>query len=476
MSNDQGLSSAWAETAHDSEPPLLSTSGIAADNAPLVQRPRSLEETGLSEIFIADLISKHLFERGVLDLHEVVHCTALSGSLVEEVFAFLREGGRAEVRGATPGGVLRFALTERGRLAAQEALGRDGYIGPAPVPLTQYSAIVARQAMHSRGLDREEVRAAFEDITIRPEVLDQLGSAMHSGRAIFIHGDPGTGKTFIARKLARIMCGGVLIPHAVMVADKAVRLYDTGAHELLNDSPVKTSLFLDRGHDPRYVLCKRPVVVVGGELTMDMLEVQYDPATRIHHVPAQLRANNGMLVIDDLGRQRMAPEELFNRWIVPMEEGQDFLSLRSGQHFQVPFDVALVFSSNRHPLELADQAFLRRIGYKIRFEALTRDEYRVIWQQECARLGLAPAPALVDFMLDEMHGRRNVPLLPCHPRDLIGLSMDYLRYAGQAELTEETLRRAWQNYFVESPFIEPHGFEDSPAFNASGSTGKEQQS
>ncbi len=433
------------ESSHLDSPESVSTSGST-----LALRPRTLEDTGLSELYVADLISKHLFERGVLDLREITRCTALPGSQVERVFCFLRDEGRAEVRGTTQGGLLRFALTDRGRVAAQEALGRDGYIGPAPVPLEQYTQMVGRQAMKSQGLSREQVRAAFEDITIRPEVLDQLGPAMHSGRAVFIHGDSGTGKTYIARKLSRLMLGGVLIPHAVLVADKAVRLYDPEVHENLGSQPSETSLFLDRGHDPRYELCKRPVVVVGGELTMDMLEVQFDTATRIHHAPAQLQANNGMLVIDDLGRQRMRPEELFNRWIVPMEEGQDFLSLASGQHFQVPFSVALVFSSNRHPMELADQAFLRRIGYKIRFQPLTPGEYRAIWQQECDRQEVAPSLALVDFMLDQLHGRHGVPLLPCHPRDLIGLAMDDLRYRGLQELTEEALIRAWQNYFVES--------------------------
>ncbi len=451
MNNDRMIPDPLPEPSYATEQQLLDGLGQppAGDTA-LALRPRTLEDTGLSELYVADLISKHLFERGVLDLQEVTSCTALPGSQVERVFAFLREEGRAEVRGATGTGMLRFALTDRGRVAAQEALGRDGYIGPAPVPLGQYTAMVARQTMSARTLSHEEVRAAFENVTIRPEVLDQLGPAMHSARAIFIHGDSGTGKTYIARKLSRLMTGGVMIPHAVLVADKAVRLYDPEVHERLSSTPPEASLFLDRGHDPRYELCKRPAVVVGGELTMDMLEVQYDAATRIHHAPAQLQANNGILVIDDLGRQRMRPEELFNRWIVPMEEGRDFLSLSSGQHFQVPFDVALVFSSNHNPLELADQAFLRRIGYKIRFQPLVPEEYRAIWQQECARQGLTLDPALVDFTLDQLHGRRGVPLLPCHPRDLIGLAMDYLRYQGQAALTEEALIRAWENYFVES--------------------------
>lgn len=415
----------------------------------VAQRPRALRDTGLTELYAADLISKHLFERGVLDLQQVMNCTALTGGQVEEIFALLREQGRAEIRGTTSGGLLRFALTEKGRAAAQEALYRDGYIGPAPVPLEQYKAVLKSQALSTRGLSRESVHQAFEDVAIRPEVLDQLGPAMYSDRAIFIYGDAGTGKTFIARRLTRLMGGDVLIPHAVLVADKAVRLFDGGVHEPVADAQ-ENSLFLDRGHDPRYVLCKRPQVVVGGELTMDQLEVQFDPATRIHHAPAQMRANNGMLVIDDLGRQRMRPEELFNRWIVPMEDRIDYLSLRSGQHFEIPFDVALVFSSNKHPLELADQAFLRRIGYKIKFEPLNRGEYRNLWEQECERQSIAADPGLAEFMLDELHAREKVPLLPCHPRDLIGLATDYLRYRGGEELTEQALRWAWQNYFVQS--------------------------
>jgi len=432
--------------------------------ATLAPRPRDLAEAGLSELYVADLISKHLFERGVLDLQELARCVALSGGLLEPVLAFLREAARVEVRGATLDGLLRFALTERGRLAAQEALARDGYTGPAPVPLAQYAALVERQAaMGTRSVDRDSVHAAFADIQIRPELLDQLGPALHSGRATFIHGDAGTGKTYIARRLARLLAGEVLIPHAVLVAGKAVRLFDGGVHEPLEEPLEETasvdtvtaaasylnSLHLGQGHDPRYVCCRRPVVVVGGELTMDMLEVQYDTTTRIHHAPAQLRANNGMLVIDDLGRQRMRPDELFNRWIVPMEERRDFLSLRSGQHFQVPFDVALVFSSNRHPQELADPAFLRRIGYKIRFEPLVRDEYHAIWQQECRRRGLEAEPAMADFVIDALHGSHGVPLLPCHPRDLLGLAMDYLGYRGETALDEAALRWAWRTYFVE---------------------------
>ncbi|GGX82973.1 ATPase AAA [Litchfieldella qijiaojingensis] len=418
-----------------------------------VSRPSTVAETGLDLLYLADLLSKQLYEHGVLDLHQLSRGSALAGSVVEEVCNFLRDEGRAEVRGAGERGALRFGLTDRGRAGALEALGRDGYAGVAPVTLDDYTRQAQAQAMSAVGADRERVHEAFADTVITVGLLDQLGPALHSGRAMFLYGDPGTGKSFISRRLSRLLPGEVLVPYAILVAGKALRCFDPAVHEAIegeDDSPL-ARLYLENGHDPRYVRCRRPCVVTGGELTLGMLEVQYDAATHIHHAPLQLRANNGMLVIDDLGRQRMEPMELFNRWIVPMEERHDYLTLSNGQHFRVPFDVALVFSTNLEPLSLADPAFLRRIGYKIRFEPLSRYDYLTIWQQECDKHGLAFDEVLANLMIDEWHAVFDVPLLPCHPRDLIGLAMDYLRYQGQMEggLSRDALEWAWQNYFGE---------------------------
>jgi hypothetical protein len=426
---------------------LRAVSGPAA-NAPV--RPRSIADTGLTEPYLADLVCKHLFEGGVLDLRELTHRTALSGALLQELFTFLRADGRAEVRGTHPDtGMLCFGLTDRGRAGALEALGRDGYVGPAPVPLAQYARTVADQSLSAHTVDFDSIRTGFADTVIRPQLLDQIGPALHSGRAMFIYGAPGTGKSFIARRLARLLPGEALVPYAIMVSGKAIQCFDPGVHEPLVSTQQGSSLQLDQGDDPRYVRCRRPVVITGGELTLDMLEVQYDEATRVHRAPVQLRANNGLLVIDDLGRQRLEPLQLLNRWIVPLEERCDYLTLRNGQHFQVPFDVVLVFSTNRNPLELADQAFLRRIGYKIRFEHLEEPDYITIWRQECQHRGIEYDPALARFALDELHARHGVPLLPCHPRDLIDLAMDYSRYMmNRQTLSPDALRRAWETYFV----------------------------
>jgi len=201
--------------------------------------------------------------------------------------------------------------------------------------------------------------------------------------------------------------------------------------------------------DPRFVTCRRPVVIAGGELTLDMLELQFEPNRREYRAPLQMRANNGMFLIDDLGRQRVQPYELLNRWIVPMEEQKDYLHLNAGEHFSVPFDTVLIFSTNMNPAELADEAFLRRIGHKVRFEHLDPGDYRAIWRQTCEDQGLAYDAGLVDFVIEELHRKKQVPLLPCHPRDLIGLAQDYRRYADeQHTLSVEGMRWAWDNYFV----------------------------
>lgn len=437
-----------SEGVSDPELPALPD---ATNAAALPPRPASIEETGLSPLYLMDLLSKQLLEQGVLDLHQLSRGAALAGSVVEALCHTLRREGRVEVRGQGESGALRFGLTELGRAAAMEALARDGYAGPAPVPLEAYTARVRAQALSDVGISRNEVRAAFADTVIEPALLDQLGPGLHSGRAMFIHGEPGTGKSYIARRLVRLLPGEVLVPHAILAGGKAVRCFDPAVHSPLAPLGVQESagaaLLLAEGHDPRFVRCRRPCVVTGGELTMERLEVQYDHATHIHQAPVQLLANNGMLVIDDLGRQRMAPMELFNRWIVPLEERRDFLALANGYHFSVPFDVALVFSTNLDPLSLADAAFLRRIGYKIRFAALSRDAYREIWARQCRESGIDFDPALVDFVIYELHARLGVPLLACHPRDLLGLAGDHLRYWGDESLDCEVLAWAWQTYF-----------------------------
>jgi hypothetical protein len=415
----------------------------------LAPRPKTLADTGLRLNQICELLEKHLYEAGILTLPALISRCALAGPILEEALAFLRRDGRMEVRGPSlDEASLRYALTERGRASAQQALTRSGYMGQAPVPLDAYTQVVREQSVHDRLVTRELMRAAFRDVVLDNEMLDRLGPALNSGKAIFVYGEAGTGKTYITQRLSRLVGDTALVPYAIAVGDTIIQLFDPAVHIPVAEE--SSGALLDRGHDPRYVLCRRPLVITGGELTSEMLEVQFDPSSRQYRAPLQLKATNGMLIIDDLGRQRVPPKVVLNRWIVPMEEGRDYLSLPTGQHFAVLFDLILVFSTNLKPMELADDAFLRRIGYKIQFEPLTPARYHEIWKQVCDEHGVAYDPGLCQRVIERLHEPAGVPLLPCHPRDLIDMALDHATYLGYTEeLHPDALEWAWKNYFVE---------------------------
>ncbi len=444
---DKGLIAMTTVSLHSR--PAPDGTALMSELARLAPRPRNVAETGLNRNVLEELLVKHLYDAGVLDLQTMVTRTALAGPVLEEILALLRANQYVEVRGKSDFGVgLRYALTDRGRAFALEALNRNGYLGPAPVSITQYSGLVKAQSVHAHEITREQMHDAFADIVLRDSLIDELGPAVHSGRPIFIYGPPGTGKTYIGQRLARLLGKPVLIPHAIAIDESTVQIFDPIVHEPV-DAAAAPSLMLQQGFDPRLVLCQRPAIVTGGELQLDMLEVRYSKETRIHHAPLQLKATNGIYLIDDLGRQRVEPVDLFNRWIVPLENRQDFLSLGSGKRFPVPFDVVLIFSTNLNPVDLADGAFLRRIGHKIHFGPVSRAEYAAIWEQVCEERGIAFEPTLLEFALTELHGRHEVALLPCQPRDLIGMALDQARYeGGSAHITSRMLATAWKNYFV----------------------------
>ena len=418
----------------------------------LAPRPTRLEDTGLGETFVADLVAKHLLQGGVLTMGELTNRLALSGSIVESVLNFMRREARIEVRGPASGdsaSSLRYALTDRGRVTAQDAMLRGGYVGPAPVTLDAYREIVRAQTIHDRSVTQQAMTAAFADVVVRDEILGQLGPSLNSGRAIFIYGPAGTGKTYLTQRMARLFPQMTLIPHALVINEAVIEIFDPALHKPQDLSIPNPNIMLEQGFDPRFMACHRPVIISGGELTGDMLEVHYDADSRVYQAPLQLKANNGIFIIDDMGRQRVAPQAVFNRWIVPLEEKKDYLSLGAGQHFSVPFDVVLVFSTNMHPTDLADEAFLRRIGYKIEFQYLRPDEYRRIWEQVCADNGITSDPGVLAHVIEDLHHRHGTPMAPCHPRDLLGLAMDHAAYLGQPRhVTREHMDWAWKNYFV----------------------------
>ena len=419
--------------------------------ARLAPRPTTVAQTGLSLTFLADLLSKHLVTAGVLPTSQLIERMGLAGPVLNHILTFMRTEGRVEVRSRQEQDAeLRYGLTDKGRHEANDAMARSGYIGPAPVPLADYVSLVGKQSVHGHRVTREAVEDAFAGIVISQNLLDRLGPAMNSKRAVIFYGHAGTGKTFTARKLASLLSGLVLVPHAIAVNETVVEIFDPLCHEQLAFSNPPDRALLNQGYDGRYVACERPIVLVGGELAAEMLELQHDDSTRTYTAPIQLKANNGLLLIDDLGRQRIEPAVLFNRWIVPMDLRQDSLMTSRGHHFKVPFDVVLVFSTNLRPEDIADQAFLRRLGYKIEFLPVEPPQYKQIWQRVCAEFSMAYDGGLVDYVIEQLHRRHHVPLLPCHPRDLLGMAADRSTYLGRARVDKDTLRWAWENYFLHS--------------------------
>ncbi len=418
--------------------------------APRIRRPHTLEETGLDHFFVAELLLKHLHLVSNQTLSQLAQHMALPGAVLEPVIALLRKEAKVESRSADLDGQgVRFALTDRGRAAALDALSRDGYAGPAPILLADYEALVRRQSVSGCVVTAQDIHELFRGTVIDEGLLEKLGPAVHSGRAMFIYGPPGSGKSYITRQLVKLLDGPVFVPYAILVGDSVIAMFDPEFHHPVNcaeQDPVR----LSEGSDPRYVLCRRPDVTTGGELTLDMLDLKFDAERKQYQAPLQLKANNGMLLVDDLGRQRMTPVELLNRWIVPMEEKRDFLDLRAGHHFAVPFDMLLIFSTNLNPLELADEAFLRRIGHKIRFDLLKPDQYLRLWHQVCRAMGVDDRSEVTRYMMTELYPMQGNALLPCHPRDLLGLVSDFCRYRGlRPELSIEAIRWAWNNYFVQ---------------------------
>ena len=419
-----------------------------------LRAPRTVEETGLPFLFLVELLVKVLFQRGQLHLPELASYVKLSLVVIDPVISFMRQEKMCEVtrRGASGTDAdIHYQLTDSGRQRALECLARNAYAGPCPVPLAAYNAQVAAQSVASMHVTRADVQANFDGIAVNARVLDQLGSAMNSGRAIFIHGAAGSGKTYLAERLSGLLQGSIAVPYAIMVDGEVVPFYDPVLHVPAGQAQqVNAGIEKTVQLDARWVRgVRRPAVLTGGELTLDMLDLRFDSVTRLYRAPPHLKANNGIFIIDDLGRQRCSPLELMNRWIVPMDRAIDFLSLHNGYTFQVPFDVVVVFSSNFLPERLSDAAFLRRLGYKIEVPALNESEYEQVFAQTCAQYGVKFDAQAFRYLLHQLHYRCNVALLACYPRDLIRQVRDLARYEGTAMVLSETVMEwAWNNYFA----------------------------
>jgi hypothetical protein len=426
---------------------------MAASSKPLPPRffppqPRSLQETGLTSSMIEELILKALFFAGEMRGGDIASRIKLPAVIVDEVMEGLRKQKYIDLKGAGGLGVgkstMVFQLTTYASGLISQILERNRYNGPAPVRMEDWHEAVAAQSARGSRITRAKMEGNFGDLIVKDYIFDGLGPAMNSGRAVFFFGAPGNGKTAICQSLIRCYEGDIYVPYAVLVDDFIIRIFDETLHEPRgNEDGVPGQI-----HDTRWVRCKRPLVVVGGELTLQTLDLIWTPEVRYYEAPFQLKAMNGMLLIDDFGRQKVSPKDLLNRWIVPLENDIDYLTMHTGKKLKVPFDCFVAFSTNLDPAALVDDAFLRRVRYKLEVQAPDEDQFHAIWETVCAKRGVPYDGNLVQYLIDT-HYRQKRPFAACQPRDLLEQVIDIAHYRGeQPRLTRSLLDLAVRNYFV----------------------------
>jgi len=410
--------------------------------------PRTVRDTGLELQLLAELASKSLYLIGKAHLPVLTTRLRLSINVLREVMDFLVAEQLAEVawRGESDIDV-KYQLTGRGRERAADWLERRPYAGPAPVPLDVYRNVVMRQAGALPDVNAEEVSEVFADDYLDTRVHELAGAAMYSARSLLLYGAPGSGKSTLARKLGRLMQGTVAVPCAVAAGQEIVQVFDATIHQPPPIAPGRTPP--QRSTDLRWVLCQRPVVHLGAELSADMLELRYDAHSGCYQAPAHFKANNGLFIIDDLGRQRLPAATLLNRFIQPLDLGMDQLALQGGYKFTVPFRAMLVCATNLEPAALLDAASLRRIGYKVRVPPLNEANYRALCRQQCRALGVELDEPALNYLVNELHAGSAQPLLASLPREIIGRVADFAGFAGQPpRLSAAAMDQAWSSIFA----------------------------
>ena len=416
--------------------------------------PGTLEEAGLTHDFVTQLLLKVMHFGSDYTGLELSQRLGLEFSAIEPVLEFLKRTHQCEVFGGSMigGPSFRYRITDEGRRRALLFLEHSHYTGVAPVPLRQYREYMeAYRLVAPRAVNPTRVRDAFSHLVISQKVLDQIGPAVAAGHSMFVYGPPGNGKTVIAQAIRNLLDGEIAIPHAIEVEGQVIRFYDPVNHDRIENEPEEQQgLLIGRRRDARWVRCRRPMVMVGGELTLQSLDLAYSPSAGFYTAPVQALANGGVLVIDDFGRQQCSPRDLLNRWIVPLESRVDFMTLQTGQKFDLPFMVLVVFATNIKPAELVDEAFLRRIHYKVFCESPTRADFAHIFANYCRHRKLEYDPALVEQLLTNYFRPRGIQMRGCHPRDLIEQALAHAEYVGeQPRLTPELLEAACAGYFVD---------------------------
>jgi predicted ATPase with chaperone activity len=416
--------------------------------------PRSIAETGLDSGFLVDLMVKTIYRAGLERPSEFSREMKLPVGIINKLIEAAQSMKLMETLGqlgASMTAEMRYALTGKGREWALEALAQSEWYGPAPVTLKSYADQVTNQSIRRETLTRPMLGKVFSQLTLSQELMEKMGPAANCAASVLLYGPPGNGKTSIAEAICAAFKGQIYFPHAVVVDKQIITVFDPTVHiRAVDDEGVSTALRRESGHDQRYVACRRPAVVTGGELTLDSLDLALNTVSRIYEAPLQLKAAGGVLVIDDFGRQRQSPQELINRLIIPLENGLDYLSLQTGRKFEVPFDALVVFSTNIAPKQLVDDAALRRLRYKILVDKPDRDTFIEIFYRTAKRFGLPLTEEVLIYALTELYGKEEgAEFHAFHPRFLIEQTQAICAFEGVApQLRPDFLRRAWGNLFI----------------------------
>ena len=421
-----------------SQTTILTRSEVESMGPPV---PEELADTGIAEGFLCDLALKHVAMLPEPTTTTVAERLCLPRTLAEDILQKLYREKLIEVKVQTSVGSTRYAMLDHGWDRLTRLLSVCGYTGPAPVSLRDYAHMMRLQSIPSESATMETARAAFHDLVLPESLLQTLGCVINSRRSLFLTGLPGTGKTAVAERINGALPGAIWIPYAVEIDGQIIRVFDTHCHRVApeDETPVD--------HDRRWVMIRRPLVIVGGELTLENADLTWSESAKFYEAPFQMKSNGGTLVIDDFGRQRVSPQDLLNRWIVPLERRIDYLALHTGKKIEVPFEQLVVFSTNLDEKDLTDEAFLRRMGYRARVEPPTAAAFSEIFKRAAYNRGIRCDQPVLDHLLTKYRVEQRV-MKGCEPRDLLDRATDICLFEGQAlELTTKVLDTAWRNYF-----------------------------
>jgi hypothetical protein len=419
--------------------------------------PLNVNDTGLSVTFLFDLVLRAIYQRGRATGLDLANDLRLSFSVLSPILPAMRKQGLIDIVGQKGGageaGYEYELKPPKGLTAAEDALTKTSYIGAAPVPFEDYVETMAAQTIRNFVVTRRTIERAFQDIVLSPEVFNEIGPAINSAASIFLFGFPGNGKTSIAERITRLMGEDIYIPYAIEANGQIIKLFDPIVHTVVEDEPSHESMdgILKQGaqYDQRYVRIRRPTIITGGELTLQMLDLRYNSVGKFYEAPLQLKANGGIFMIDDFGRQQVRPMDLLNRWIVPLEKKYDYLTTVTGLKMEMPFDVLLIFSTNIDPSQLADEAFLRRIKFKIEVRDPDESQWRQVWSLVCRNRNVEFDEKGLEYMIEKWYRPYERPFRMCQPRDLLDQMSCIAKYnMERVTFSPDLIDAACSTYFI----------------------------